>query len=90
MDDIIVRMNANRSFEAHYIELQSICTRLIDSAKNLETLLISVILCVFRMISKLYLIELNMKISGKFPAAIGFTAKGFNTHGSVQTHNDRI
>lgn len=42
LEDIIVRMNYNRNFEAHYVELQSICTKLIDSTKNREALLISV------------------------------------------------
>lgn len=42
MESIITRMNCNRNFELHYVELQSICTKLIDSTKNREALLISV------------------------------------------------
>lgn len=42
LGDIISRMNYNRNFETHYVELQSICYKIIDSTKNLEALLISV------------------------------------------------
>lgn len=39
LSEVIVRMNQNRTFEKHYIELQSICNSIIGNVKDLEALL---------------------------------------------------